>query len=127
MTLDVLLGEPGGFERACSGAPTGESVPPGAAVLAPVESQEVWAAGVTYLRSRDARIEEALDASPYDRVYAAERPELFFKASAWRGPAPGGGDARGRGPPWETPGPGAPPRPPPATGILAPPVRDTRA
>lgn len=59
----------------------------GAAILAPVVSQDVWAAGVTYFRSRTARIEESQDAGGgtfYDRVYNAERPELFFKASAWR-------------------------------------------
>ncbi len=56
-------------------------------VLAPIGSQEVWAAGVTYLRSRTARMEESQDAGGgtfYDRVYSAERPELFFKAQAWR-------------------------------------------
>jgi 2-dehydro-3-deoxy-D-arabinonate dehydratase len=54
-----------------------------AALLAPIERQEVWAAGVTYYRSRSARIEESKDAGGgdfYDRVYSAERPELFFKA-----------------------------------------------
>ncbi len=54
---------------------------------APVVSQEVWAAGVTYYRSRDARMEESKDAggaSFYDRVYEAERPELFFKATPHR-------------------------------------------
>jgi 2-dehydro-3-deoxy-D-arabinonate dehydratase len=53
----------------------------------PIGSQEVWAAGVTYFRSRTARIEESKDAGGgdfYDRVYAAERPELFFKATARR-------------------------------------------
>jgi 2-dehydro-3-deoxy-D-arabinonate dehydratase len=63
-----------------------------AAVLAPVVGQEVWAAGVTYYRSREARIEESEAAgggSFYDRVYAAERPELFFKAPGWRVRAPG--------------------------------------
>ena len=58
-----------------------------ATVLAPVASQEVWAAGVTYYRSRNARIDESKDAgggSFYDRVYAAERPELFFKATGRR-------------------------------------------
>ena len=50
-------------------------------LLAPVERQEVWAAGVTYLRSKAARMEEsAFSASAYDRVYEAPRPELFFKA-----------------------------------------------
>src|SRR5580658_120114 len=48
---------------------------------APVESQEIWAAGVTYLRSKAARMEESeFSATAYDRVYAAERPELFFKS-----------------------------------------------
>jgi 2-dehydro-3-deoxy-D-arabinonate dehydratase len=58
-----------------------------AAILAPIESQEVWAAGVTYYRSRSARIEESKDAGGgtfYDRVYSAERPELFFKSVGWR-------------------------------------------
>jgi 2-dehydro-3-deoxy-D-arabinonate dehydratase len=52
-------------------------------LLAPIGSQEVWAAGVTYLRSRDARMEESKDsggASFYDKVYEADRPELFFKS-----------------------------------------------
>jgi 2-dehydro-3-deoxy-D-arabinonate dehydratase len=49
--------------------------------LAPVERQEVWAAGVTYLRSKTARMEESdFSATAYDKVYAAERPELFFKS-----------------------------------------------
>jgi 2-dehydro-3-deoxy-D-arabinonate dehydratase len=45
---------------------------------------EVWAAGVTYFRSREARLEESGGADFYDRVYEAERPELFFKSAAWR-------------------------------------------
>src|SRR5262245_54822368 len=50
-------------------------------LLAPVERQEVWAAGVTYLRSKSARMEESeFSANAYDRVYAAARPELFFKS-----------------------------------------------
>jgi len=56
-------------------------------MLAPIGSQEVWAAGVTYYRSRDARMEESKSAGGgdfYDRVYAAERPELFMKATAHR-------------------------------------------
>jgi len=54
---------------------------------APIVSQEIWAAGVTYLRSRDARIEESKDAGGgtfYDKVYAADRPELFFKGTRHR-------------------------------------------
>ena len=56
-------------------------------IQAPIGKQEVWAAGVTYLRSRDARMEESKDAGGadfYSKVYNAERPELFFKALAHR-------------------------------------------
>jgi len=56
-------------------------------LTAPIGRQEVWAAGVTYYRSRDARMEEAKGAGAggfYERVYEAERPELFFKATAAR-------------------------------------------
>jgi 2-dehydro-3-deoxy-D-arabinonate dehydratase len=63
------------------------------ALLAPLSSQEVWAAGVTYYRSRDARMEESRDAAGgdfYARVYEAERPELFFKSNAHRVVGPGG-------------------------------------
>ncbi len=67
-------------------------------LLAPIGHQEVWAAGVTYLRSRDARMDESKKAGGdtgnasvfYDRVYDAERPELFFKATAERVVGPGG-------------------------------------
>ncbi len=62
-------------------------------LLPPIVSQEVWAAGVTYFRSRSARIEESKDAgggSFYDRVYTAARPELFFKATGRRVVGPGG-------------------------------------
>jgi 2-dehydro-3-deoxy-D-arabinonate dehydratase len=61
-------------------------------LLAPIADQEVWASGVTYFRSREARIEESKDAKGgdfYTRVYDAERPELFFKASAFRTVGPG--------------------------------------
>jgi 2-dehydro-3-deoxy-D-arabinonate dehydratase len=63
-----------------------------ATILAPVVSQEVWAAGVTYYRSRTARIEESKAAGGgtcYERVYDAERPELFFKATGRRVVGPG--------------------------------------
>ena len=56
-------------------------------ILAPVGTQEVWAAGVTYLRSKVARMEESGEsggATFYDKVYEAERPELFFKSTAHR-------------------------------------------
>jgi 2-dehydro-3-deoxy-D-arabinonate dehydratase len=61
-------------------------------VLAPIVNQEVWAAGVTYYRSRTARMEESQQAGGgdfYDRVYSAERPELFFKSTAHRVAGPG--------------------------------------
>jgi 2-dehydro-3-deoxy-D-arabinonate dehydratase len=59
-------------------------------LFAPVERHEVWAAGVTYLRSKMARMDESVfSASAYDRVYAAERPELFFKALAEKVVHPG--------------------------------------
>jgi 2-dehydro-3-deoxy-D-arabinonate dehydratase len=85
-SLDDLLGDgdlPEKLEPALRGAP----LPPidEKKLLAPVGSQEVWAAGVTYYRSREARMEESKEAgggSFYDRVYAAERPELFYKAQA---------------------------------------------
>jgi 2-dehydro-3-deoxy-D-arabinonate dehydratase len=52
---------------------------------APIDpQQEVWAAGVTYLRSRDARKAESTVADIYEKVYAAERPELFTKSTGWR-------------------------------------------
>jgi len=66
--------------------------PQPAQILAPIGNQEVWAAGVTYYRSRSARMEEAKSAGGgdfYDRVYSAERPELFFKATASRVAGPG--------------------------------------
>jgi 2-dehydro-3-deoxy-D-arabinonate dehydratase len=56
-------------------------------LLPPIERQEVWAAGVTYFRSRTARMEESKVSSGshfYDLVYNADRPELFFKAAPWR-------------------------------------------
>ena len=70
---------------------TGEKPEPGD-LLPPIGSQEVWAAGVTYYRSRTARMDESRDAGGgtfYDRVYSAERPELFFKATARRVVGPG--------------------------------------
>ncbi len=64
-----------------------------ASLLAPIQNQEVWAAGVTYLRSRDARIDESKEAGGgtfYDRVYDAVRPEIFFKATPHRVSGPDG-------------------------------------
>jgi 2-dehydro-3-deoxy-D-arabinonate dehydratase len=61
-------------------------------LLPPIGKQEVWAAGVTYLRSRDARMDESKESGGsdfYQKVYTADRPELFFKATARRVSGPG--------------------------------------
>jgi len=67
-------------------AKLGESVPvDGVKFLPPLDGRgEVWCAGVTYERSRGARMEESTEQSVYDKVYTADRPELFQKAPAWR-------------------------------------------
>ena len=83
-TLDRILEIPASEVRGAL-----EDLSPGEAaedsLLAPVEpAHEVWASGVTYLRSREARELESADANAYERVYDAERPELFFKAQGWR-------------------------------------------
>src|SRR4051794_32218895 len=76
---------------AASWAMTGEAVPLAAVtLLPPVDRQEVWAAGVTYLRSKKARENESAGAARfYDLVYTAQRPELFFKATPARVVGPG--------------------------------------
>jgi 2-dehydro-3-deoxy-D-arabinonate dehydratase len=63
------------------------------ALLKPTDDQEVWAAGVTYERSRIAREEESAGSGIYDRVYSAARPEIFFKATPSRTVGPGEGVA----------------------------------
>lgn len=70
------------LRKAADGKPV--SLPGDAEILPVVDSQEIWAAGVTYRRSRTARMEESRKAGGgnfYDMVYEAERPELFFKGS----------------------------------------------
>jgi len=77
-------------------------------VLAPIERQEVWAAGVTYFRSRTARMEESKvggGGTFYDLVYNAERPELFYKSSAWRVVGPGGNVRIRKDATWNVPEP----------------------
>jgi 2-dehydro-3-deoxy-D-arabinonate dehydratase len=72
-------------QAAANGTPTGKL--DAGSILAPIVSQEVWAAGVTYFRSRSARMEESKGGGGgvfYDHVYSAERPELFFKATGRR-------------------------------------------
>jgi 2-dehydro-3-deoxy-D-arabinonate dehydratase len=104
-TVDgVLSGDPGALQELLGG-PSGGSVPDGVRVLAPVGAQPVWAAGVTFRRSRDARLEESGGLDAYDKVYLADRPELFVKAMP--------GTARGPGEPvgvradsdWDVPEP----------------------
>jgi 2-dehydro-3-deoxy-D-arabinonate dehydratase len=91
---DELLSAPGLHARvraSCNGAAVASL--DASNLLPPVGSQEVWAAGVTYYRSRSARIEESKDAGGgtfYDRVYSADRPEIFFKATGRRVIGPGG-------------------------------------
>lgn len=87
---DELINRSGLFQHLESLAHVNESISDEEAkklveqdVLAPIGQQEVWAAGVTYLRSRDARMDESKDAGAadcYQRVYEADRPELFFKS-----------------------------------------------
>jgi 2-dehydro-3-deoxy-D-arabinonate dehydratase len=77
-------------------------------IVAPLLSQEVWAAGVTYFRSRTARMAESQDAggdSFYDRVYNAERPELFFKATPHRVAGPNAGVRIRKDSRWNVPEP----------------------
>lgn len=92
LTIDTLFTaeDPAALARGAwsSGSPATLPASPGA----PIGTQEVWAAGVTYLRSRTARMEESKDAGGgtfYDKVYHAERPELFFKGTPHRVAAPG--------------------------------------
>ena len=81
-----------GFCRSIVASSLSSSPPADADILPPIQSQEVWAAGVTYFRSRSARIEESKGTGGgdfYDRVYHAERPEIFFKATGRRVVGPG--------------------------------------
>jgi len=91
-TMADLLALPlDGIREICEN-PGGEAIrPEETEPLAPVDGRtEVWAAGVTYERSRAARaLESEESADVYDRVYEAERPELFFKSAAWRVRGPG--------------------------------------
>jgi 2-dehydro-3-deoxy-D-arabinonate dehydratase len=88
-TLDWIMGVPGEQIGALvAAASTGDTA--SGNLLAPVENdQEIWASGVTYLRSREARMQESDTADIYDKVYAAIRPELFFKCLGWRACGPG--------------------------------------
>lgn len=72
---------------------------------APIDWQEVWCAGVTYMRSRDARMEESQSKSVYDKVYEADRPELFFKGMRFRVAGPGNEIAVRGDSTWDVPEP----------------------
>jgi 2-dehydro-3-deoxy-D-arabinonate dehydratase len=75
-------------------------------LLTPVESQEVWAAGVTYFRSKQARMEESeFSATAYDRVYDAARPEIFFKSLPDKVVSPGEAVGIRRDAGWNVPEP----------------------
>ncbi len=108
LTVDALFraADPEEHLRAAyTGAPAAE-LP--AVLRAPLQSQEVWAAGVTYFRSRTARMEESKDAGGgtfYDKVYHAERPELFFKSTPSRVAAPGAPVRIRRDSQWNVPEP----------------------
>jgi len=88
--LDMLLAREDLHQhllRRIASLPTFAEVPADGPFLPPIGTQEVWAAGVTYFRSRAARMDESKTAGGgdfYDRVYSAERPELFFKSTASR-------------------------------------------
>ena len=84
-SLATMLTWPLDRLRAFVSGPAGSPETQAVRLLAPVDGlTEVWAAGVTYRRSREARMEESEVSDVYDRVYNADRPELFFKAPAWR-------------------------------------------
>ncbi len=93
-TLDALFASADPYAAASTAFDAGSATDASAiaSLRAPLQSQEIWAAGVTYLRSMTARMEESKDAGGgtfYDRVYAADRPELFFKSTPHRTVAPG--------------------------------------
>jgi 2-dehydro-3-deoxy-D-arabinonate dehydratase len=84
--LDVLLGQAADAAEQVGAVTEADRAPDAQAtyLLKPTDDQEVWAAGVTYERSKVAREEESAGSGIYDRVYTAERPEIFFKATPSR-------------------------------------------
>jgi 2-dehydro-3-deoxy-D-arabinonate dehydratase len=88
LPADTSLGSLLAMDQAAMTSYLGQSWPaqyPGGQIVAPIDDhQEVWASGVTYLRSRVERESESTVADVYAKVYEAERPELFFKALGWR-------------------------------------------
>lgn len=107
-TIDALFASPQPTALAAQAFSEGGATSTPSVLRAPLQSQEVWAAGVTYLRSMKARMEESKDAgggSFYDRVYAADRPELFFKSTSHRVAAPGTSVRIRRDSKWNVPEP----------------------
>lgn len=93
LTLDALFktADPYALLRHALTVAPPTNAPSPTSLLAPIQTQEVWAAGVTYYRSRTARMAESKDGGGgtfYDRVYEADRPEIFFKATPHRVAAP---------------------------------------
>lgn len=111
---DAYINDDGLYEKMKQATENTSPDPEGSALveqeqlLAPVESQEIWASGVTYYRSRVGRQEESKASGGgdfYARVYEAERPELFFKASAYRTVGPGGKVRIRKDSSWDVPEP----------------------
>lgn len=106
-TLSEVLhsADPAGTARAAAEDGVGTSLAE-VTLLAPLDAQEVWAAGVTYKRSQEARERESAGAGRfYDLVYSAERPELFLKATPHRVVGPGGKVRIRRDAKWNVPEP----------------------
>ena len=106
--LDAILVHSAPLEHASALFDAGRPVAPTDAPEAPIESQEVWAAGVTYRRSREARKVESEQSGGdvfYDLVYEADRPELFFKATPHRVVGPGEPVRIRRDSTWDVPEP----------------------
>jgi 2-dehydro-3-deoxy-D-arabinonate dehydratase len=103
-TVAGLLAAEGALGDAAASR-VGTAVPPTAVVLAPTDTQEVWASGVTYLRSSEARQEESSHADVYQLVYEAQRPELFLKAPPGRAVGSGGAVGIRADSTWDVPEP----------------------
>ncbi|MBW3560968.1 MAG: fumarylacetoacetate hydrolase family protein [Actinobacteria bacterium] len=88
-SLGELLGEGGQSLADLHDSTSHAAVPAGAEARVPLDTQEVWASGVTYMRSREARRLESAVPDHYDLVYEAARPELFLKAAPGRSRGPG--------------------------------------
>src|SRR5688572_10541986 len=109
-TVDALFSSlnPGAFAASVYSQSLAASPPAPETLRAPLGNQEIWAAGVTYLRSKKARMEESKDVGGgtfYDRVYEADRPELFFKSTPHRTVGPGGQVRIRRDSKWNVPEP----------------------